>query len=288
MKIVGNSKVGMKTNLIPFFFIFAILGIVVMIVLYDGKSMISRFAQMISRNVEGFASPVVDTPQCPPGGYTFFTDRRGESFCCKGRINPYTHVCEANDDSGLCAFRPNTLDPRNRNRMLPLCSSMIVNNHSEQQASCPGSLPNYASIGKCCLNDPDLDGFDCVAKDNADFKKYCKLAGPLKPGEQLCSALNMVATATCPKQIPGQSMYTTGAREVAAYGAAAGGVNVPVCFGMDSVCIPDAAISYLQSSNGLYKDKDIPTWAYSCSGWNTTNVSKDTTVQMDTSYLPNA
>jgi len=188
----------------------------------------------------------------------------------------------------LCAFRPNMPDPRNRHRMLPLCSSMIKDDHGAQQASCPGSLPNYASIGKCCLNNPDLDGFDCVTADNKDFKRYCKLQGPLAPGEQLCSALNMMASATCPTQIPQIVWYKTGNREAAAYGASAENVIVPVCMGMDKMCIPDTVIDYYQKSNGLYKDKDIPTWAYSCSGWNTANVAKDTTISMDQSYLPNA
>jgi len=289
MKIQRNSKVVMSTQWVPFLFIFAIIGIVLMIVLRDDKSLISKFVQMISRNIEGFApAPVLDNPRCPPGGYNFFTDRRGDSFCCRGAINPYTHTCEVADESALCAFRPNTPDPRNKHRSLPLCSSLIVNNHTKQQASCPASLPNYASIGKCCLNNPDLDDYDCVAADNADKTRYCKLAGPLAPGEQLCSALNMANSVVCPAQIPQIVLYKTGAAEVAAYGASAGNLSVPTCFGMNQLCIPDVAIQYYQNMNGLYKDKKIPTWAYSCSGWNTVNVKKDMTVKMDKSYVGSA
>lgn len=279
----------MSSKWIPFLFIFAIIGIVLMIVLRDDKSFVSKIAQMISKNIEGFApTPVLENPQCP-ANYKFFTDRRGDSFCCAGSINRYTHRCEAGDDQGLCAFRPNMQDPRNRHRMLPLCASLIANNHVTQQQACPVSLPNYASVGKCCLNNPDLDGADCIPSDNKD-KKYCKLAGPLAPGEQLCSAMNMAASATmsCPKEIPQVVWYKTGAAEVAAYGDKAGNVMVPTCFGMNQVCIPDVAIDYFQTHNGLYKDKSIPTWAYSCSGWSTTNVTKDMTADMDTSYLPSA
>ena len=179
-------------------------------------------------------------------------------------------------------------DPRNRHRILPLCSSLIAKNHTTQQRECPVSLPNYASVGKCCLNNPDFDGTDCIPSDNKDKKNYCKLEGPLAPGEKLCSQMNMMKSAsmTCPKEIPQVVMYKTGAAEVAAYGNRAGNLQVPTCFGMNQVCIPDAAIEYYQKNNGLYKDKSIPTWKYSCSGWTTTNVTKDMTVKMDKSYLP--
>ena len=281
----------MKYQWIPFLFVFAILGIVLAIVLRDDKSLISKFAQMISRNIEGFAAqPVLESPRCPAGGYNFFTDRRGDSFCCRGSMNPYTHTCDASDEQALCAFRPNMPDPRNRHRILPLCSSMITENHTTQQQACPESLPNYASIGKCCSGHPDLDDYDCMPSDNADKKKYCKLKGPLAPGEQLCSQMNMMTSATtsCPKEIPQLIMYKTGAAEVAAYGDKAGNLPVPTCFGMNEVCIPDSVIQYYQKNNGLYKDKDIPTWAYSCSGWSTVNVKKDLTVDMDESYLSSA
>jgi hypothetical protein len=278
----------MNYQWIPFLFVFAILGIVLAIVLRDDKSLISKFAQMISQNIEGFASqPVLESPRCPVN-FNFFNDRRGDSFCCRGAINPYTHTCEAADEQALCAFRPNMPDPRNRHRTLPLCSSTITTNHTTQQQACPASLPNYASIGKCCLNNPDLDDYDCMPSDNMDKQKYCKLKGPLAPGEQLCSQINMMksATSSCPAQIPQVIMYKTGAAEVAAYGDKAGNLSIPTCFGMNEVCIPDNVIEYYQKNNGLYRDKNIPKWAYSCSGWSTVNVKKDMTINMDESYLP--
>jgi len=276
----------MISKWIPLLFIFAILALVLAIVLREDKSLITKFAQMISRNIEGFAPmPVLENPRCPDTSYTFFTDRLGDSFCCRGNVNAFTHTCSAGDDNGMCAFRPGMPDPRNRHRILPLCSSLITDNHLQQQASCPGSLPNYASIGKCCLSNPDLDDYDCMPSDNKDFKRYCKIKGPLLPGEQLCSNVNMMETVQCPSQIPDMITYKTGKREADAYGAAASGVNVPVCLGMDNICIPDSAITNLQSSVGLYKDKNIATWAYSCSAWDTVNVKKDTTVKMDKTYI---
>jgi hypothetical protein len=324
--------------------------------------------------VEGFSAPPVhEYPQCPPGGYKFFNDAQGGSFCCKGTINPYTHQCEAkvgeghmetpykaylNQDSGggdiacyfdgrsvdfcknacdndpncksynnihrggrqegcchkyisspispfpgggvdlyvkqekkfvsdnsLCAFEPNSKDPRDPSKILPLCSSVIEDKHNKNQAACPGSLPNYATIGKCCKHNPDMDGFECIASDNADTNLYCKINGPLKPGERLCAEVGMLDDAVCPTQIPQKISYTTGSKEAAAYGADAAGVSVPVCFGMNDVCIPDAAISYYQKENGLYKDKNVSNWSYSCSGWSNVNVNKDQATKMDNKYL---
>jgi hypothetical protein len=188
-------------------------------------------------------------------------------------------------DNSLCAFEPNTPDPRNHKKILPLCASIIVDNHQKNQAACPGTLPNYASIGKCCAHNPDTDGFDCSPADNADTNLYCKIAGPLKPGERLCADVGMMDKAICPPQIPEKVSYITGDKEGRAYGKAAAGVSVPVCFGMNDVCIPDSAISYYQKTNGLYKGKNIPTWSYSCSGWTNKHVNLDQATKMDTNYL---
>jgi len=187
-------------------------------------------------------------------------------------------------DNSLCAFEPNHADPRDPKKTLPLCSTLIENTHAKNQAACPGNLPNYAMIGKCCQHNPDMDGFDCIASDNADTNKYCKIKGPLKPGERLCAEVDMLDSAVCPTQIPQKISYMTGSKEATAYGANAAGVSVPVCFGMNDVCIPDSAISYFQKENGLYKDKNISNWSYSCSGWSNVNVNKDQATKMNTSY----
>jgi hypothetical protein len=171
------------------------------------------------------------------------------------------------------------------NRKLPLCSDMIQKSHSQSQAQCPRSLSNYASIGKCCLTQADLDGYDCRGPDNADKKRYCRLVGPLAPGEQLCSNLNMgeQAAGSCPSGFA-QMTYPLGDREVKKYGSAASGINMPVCFGMDKTCIPDQVIQQLQS-RGIYTDKKVDTWAYSCKGWKTANVDRDLTKKLDTVYM---
>jgi hypothetical protein len=175
--------------------------------------------------------------------------------------------------------------PVQRGEILPLCGSLIKNTHKQNQSMCPPTLPNYAMIGKCCQHNPDGNGFDCIQSDNADTNKYCKVVGPLKPGEHLCAEMTMLNKAECPKQIPNKTTYTTGQKEAAVYGADTAGLAVPVCFGMNDVCIPDSAISYYQNANGLYKGKDIQNWSYSCSGWENQNVKLKDTSKMDRSYL---
>ncbi len=74
------------------------------------------FAGMLAVH-EGFASSML---RCPTPEYTFFNDSAGASFCCRGRVNPYTHQCGAVAEDDLCAFVTNTSDPRNPKRMLRL------------------------------------------------------------------------------------------------------------------------------------------------------------------------
>jgi len=232
---------------------------------------------------EGFAAPILNTPKCPDN-FTFFNDKRGDSFCCAGQIDPYSHKCEASGDNQLCAMKPNVQDPRKTSpRTLPLCSAMIRETHTRKEASCPGTLPNFASIGKCCKTQADLDGYDCRKHDNEDKKRYCKLAPPLLPGEQLCNNLNMAETAQCPSGFAKIS-YQLGDREVQKYGTAAAGVQMPVCFGMDKTCIPDNIVKDLQS-RGLYNDKNSDLWEYSCKGWKTAHVDRDLTKTMDKTYI---
>lgn len=235
--------------------------------------------------IEGFAAAILDTPKCPDR-YTFFNDKRGDSFCCAGQVDPYSHTCKGNGRNDLCAMKPNMKDTRRNAKhhdTLPMCSDMISKTHNKNQAACPGSLPNYASIGKCCMARPDLDGYDCRKQDNADKKRYCKISPPLLPGEQLCSNLQMAAAASCPTGFA-KMTYQLGDREVEKYGKAASGVQMPICFGMDKTCIPDTIVKDLQSK-GVYKDKSIDTWAYSCTGWDTVNVKRDLTKKMDNAYM---
>lgn len=257
-----------------------LLVVVLFIVLRNESSPIAKFTQWISTQVEGFAAPIGDTPKCPLGA-KFFNDKRGESFCCTGTVNPYTHVCDSKQSLGLCAFLPNTVDPRTGTGVLPLCSALIAQGTAAAQTQfCPGRLPNYASVGKCCKHDSDLDGVDCTSLDS-DPKNYCITGGlPLKAGERSCDSLRMAETATCPSSLQKIS-YTLGDKEKKKYANATG--PIPICFGIDGSCIPDSVITTLQS-NGVYAGKNLNTWSYACSNWTKRNVDRDLTGASDTSY----
>jgi hypothetical protein len=259
-----------------------LLVIVLFIVLRNESSPIAKFTQWISTHIEGFAAPIGDTPKCPLGA-KFFNDKRGESFCCTGTVNPYTHVCDSKQSLGLCAFLPGTVDPRTGTGVLPLCSALIAQGTATAQTQfCPGRFPNYASVGKCCKHDSDLDGVNCTSLDS-DPTNYCITAGnPLKAGERSCDSLRMEETATCPSSLK-KTSYALGDKEKKQYGNPTVGLQIPICFGIDGSCIPDSVITTLQSK-GVYTGKNLNTWSYACSNWTKRNVDRDLTGPSDTSY----
>lgn len=268
----------------PILLALLVLVVVLYIVLRPDSSSITSATKWLSSHIEGFAVALGDTPKCP-NGFKFFNDKKGESFCCGGSVNPYTHACEATEPSKLCAFKPEMKDPRNPAVELPLCSSMIARTtQTAAKEKCPGKFPNYASIGKCCFTDSDLDGYDCTSIDRSDPNRYCVTAGhPLKAGEKQCGALQMEENAFCPaplRKIP----YTLGESEERKYGPAAQGVTIPVCFGMESSCIPNNVVTTVQS-NGVYADKNVNNWKYACSQWEKVHLRRDLTGRMDESYI---
>lgn len=260
-----------------------VLGVVLYIVLRPDSSSLTTATKWLSSQIEGFAVALGDTPKCP-NGFKFFNDKKGESFCCGGKVNPYTHTCEATGAAQLCAFKPEMKDPRKPSSELPLCSSMIAKTTATAaKEKCPAQFMNYASIGKCCLTDSDLDGYDCTSLDRNDPTRYCVTEGrPLKAGEKRCNALQMDERTECPKSLQKMS-YTLGAREVQKYGPAAKGVTIPFCFGMESSCIPNNVVKSVQAQ-GVYADKKVDNWKYACSQWEKVNVRRDLTGTMDGSY----
>jgi len=363
-------------HVLPIVFgILLVIGVLLFVILRDHPS------------IEGFA--ILNTPKCPEN-FTFFNDRRGDSFCCQGEVDRYSHTCKARGEKQMCSMKPDMIDPRmnvsgspwgdvsygtgsvsrennipildvpgnfagefisndiekakkiceskpeckalamgdtyagekfgetlislisespgpvtasyqlrnprsiskvsirpndNSQRTLPLCSNLVHETNVQNQAQCPRNLSNFASIGKCCLTQADFDGYDCRKVDNADKKRYCKLSGPLAPGEQLCGNVSIQekVEGTCPTGMT-QITYPLGDREVKKYGAAASGVQMPICFGMDKTCIPDVVIQDLQSK-GVFKDKRVDTWSYSCSGWKSVHVDRNLSKNMDTQYV---
>lgn len=269
---------------IPILVAFVIVFLVIYIVTRPGNSFIAQATGWISNAVEGFATASsLSTPRCPTG-YKFFNDSVGESFCCNGTVNPYTHTCtNGTGPNPVCSFKPGV--KKTSGGTYPLCSALIAQTAETMQTeACPVSLANYASVGKCCKHATDLDGINCMSID-APKTNYCKLKGPLAPGEQLCSNVKLGEMASCPTGLTPVA-YTLGSpysqREVAAYGEAAKGVTVPVCFSMEHSCIPNNIVGELQKS-GIYagKNKD---WLYNCDGYTKRYINRDFATQLDTSY----
>lgn len=274
----------MKKSMIhvPFLLAATILLVVIYIVSRADTSPIAKFTQWYSNMIEGFAAPIGDIPKCPTG-YRFFNDKRGDSFCCNGTVNPFSHTCEAKGAQDLCSFESDSKDPRNPERKLPACTQMITKTLKDSQESfCPESLKHYGSIGKCCFTDTDLDGRDCTREDNADTKRYCVINNP-KPGEQSCSALKLDNATSCPAGLAKMS-YTLGKQEQAKYGPKAA-MTIPICFGMEQTCIPNNVIADVQKQ-GVFSDKtNLDGWKYSCSGYERVHVQRDMTAKMDTTYV---
>ena len=244
-------------------------------------SMIRRAVKQSARK-EGFATPLVSTPQCPIG-YKFFNDKVGDSYCCKGDVDPYKHVCMATGAGSLCAFKVGAKDPLNKALNLELCTTRIKRQHSASQSVlCPPSLPHYATVGRCCKAGTDADSKNCMPADNSDVKHYCVTTGVLKKGEQRCDTLQSFEKSSCPKGLQKMSR-TLGTSEFKTYGKAAQGMTMPMCFGVDSFCYPDFAIRAAQAK-GVFTNKNPKTWKYGCSAWETVNIKRDTTLAVDSSY----
>lgn len=250
----------------------------------NDSSPLSKAIAWFSDKLEGFVSVTPSTAIKCPSGYKFFNDKSGASFCCAGKVNPYTHTCEAPAPGGLCAFQPNVQDPRGVGLpVVPLCSTTSEKMDETAAANfCPSGLPNYASKGKCCASATGVDGEDCSPLDLARKDGYCVINSP-KPGEQSCTAMKMLEMGSCPSGTT-RASYTLGNKERSRYGPSADGLQIPICFSMEGVCIPDEVIQKVQAS-GIYKDKNVDNWKYSCSGYKKIFVSKQIPSTMDMTYV---
>lgn len=255
-----------------------ILGIALVLI------MIRRAVKQSARK-EGFATPLVSTPQCPIG-YKFFNDTLGDSYCCKGDVDPYKHVCMANGTDSLCAFKAGTKDPANSARKLEQCSTLIQGKHSaSQSALCPPSLPHYATVGRCCMAGTDIESKNCTTADNSDLKHYCVTTGALNKGEQSCEELQLFEKSSCPVGLNKISLVRPDDDVQKIYGPAAQGMTLPVCLGIGGDgCYPDLAIRAGQKK-GLFTNKNPKNWRYGCSAWETVNIKRDTTLVVDSSHF---
>lgn len=262
--------------------------VVILVFLFGGLIVMTLLGAFKNRS-EGFegsntAKYVSTLPKCPPG-YTFFNGPKGDSFCCRGEVNTYTHTCLAHqipEDNNMCSFTK-AEDPLNSTRKLPLCSALVEKTAAAGSSeNCPASLPNYVSDGmgseKCCKTASE-NPYDCVDADLADENRHCIVAGPNKD-KNPCDKARLLESAECPKDAGFvKFQYPLGTRE----GPAAAGLVMPVCSRVNETCIPDSAIAYMKTK-GVFKDKDIAKWNWSCSTWEKVYKNLDGTVKPDMKY----
>lgn len=222
-----------------------------------------------------------------PVGFTPFHSPAGDSLCCKGSINPYTHQCSSSALDALCSMTPKVKDPRNPKRTLPLCSTLMKTTLDiASLQSCPSSLPNYAlesdDAAKCCKNPVVIkgQGFGCSTEDLRDKTNYCIVKGPIQTGEQRCDALAAFDDAACPKDSSNRELfqkvsYQLGEREADYYKIPdLKNVSIPVCFRLNESCIPTSALTYAQT-RGAYGEYSPATWEYACENWEKRNIKRE-------------
>lgn len=263
------------------------------VVIRQQASPLTVATQWIGDMLEGFQSAPMTSPRCP-SGYTFFTDATGESLCCKGTINPFTHTCRptpAAGDSygGLCAFRPDVPSPSNPSQSLPLCAGVIqAVTQANGAAVCPPSLPVYASGGdqrqSCCKTATNLDGTDCTSTDLTS-NNFCRVNPTSTVSGRDCAQMRLFETSgECPAGLQ-KGLYTIGSTEKKVYPNASG--VVPACFGMQRSCFPDSVVASLQQQGTFTSQPADPKqWAFSCSGYQKFFVDKDmSSPQVQMGYL---
>lgn len=233
--------------------------IVLLLFLYTFIIMFRRYTR------EGFADKIVATPKCPAGA-RFFNDKKGDSFCCRGGLNPFTHTCSGTGENDICAHKGGVPDPRNPGRILVECAALIEREHRQDQSTfCPKALPHYGSVGKCCMSGTDMDNADCIAYDNKDPKRYCKIRGPFASGEQLCSDVILAETTKCP----------TGLEQILFTPAGQNARRLPACFSVQRNCVPTNVIQQAKT-DGIGGLKDVPAnWEYSCDQYEKVYVRRD-------------
>ncbi len=253
-------------NYLPFIVAFVVLCVVILIIRMP-ESPIAKVTQWFSNRVEGFAMPVFTSPRCPPG-YKFFTDKTGESYCCKGSVNPYSHAC-----SGvLCSLRPDATDPSTKKPM-PFCGDVMKQLWDTAESQCPKTYPNYALNGKCCASGSVQDGAMCSAEDTKD-NAFCTLDDYSRTGEKLCSTERLKENVKCPQGM--KSIVTPlSASDIQKYPAARGKSMIR-CMDSFSSCFADESIKNLQAA-GVFTDQgdSLKLHEASCSKWDTTNVQRN-------------
>jgi hypothetical protein len=113
-----------------------------------------------------------------------------------------------------------------------------------------------------------MDNKDCIAFDNKDKSRYCKIRGPTDPGEKLCSDIILYETTTCPTGL--ETITFTPAGQVGKNAR-----RLPACFSIQRNCVPDNVIAQAKK-DGIGNLKDAPeNWEFSCSQYDKVYVRRD-------------
>lgn len=170
---------------IPVIIAFLIICLILYLINLKDKSPISTFFQWISQKIEGFGTQFSDAPRCP-GGFRFFNDQKGDSMCCKGTVDPQTHMCSGKKELDICAFVPGVTDPRNPKKgKITLCSDLLSRMQADAEREfCPRSHPHHASNGKCCANPSDPVTGDCTPGDLQRQEGYCLTTAERKESDR--------------------------------------------------------------------------------------------------------
>jgi hypothetical protein len=158
---------------------------------------------------EGF----ITNSQCP-AGFTFFSDLKGSSFCCKGTVKD--RQCTATGKNTFCGLAPNLIDPHTS---LPLstCSKMMNEiAASTSEKYCAKEMPNYIAPGRtehggCSVAPAAGDGsqFPVGPDKNSWATPYCLISGKKNFFELAddnrtnnkfnCETLKLKESIKCPK-----------------------------------------------------------------------------------------
>jgi hypothetical protein len=253
----------------PFVVALAVLCVLIFII-RARESPIAMMTQWVSSRVEGFAMPVFTSPRCPPG-YSFFTDKTGESYCCKGSVNPYSHACSG----AMCAMKPGAVDPRTK-KPLPYCGDIMKQMWSAAESQCPKAFPHYALNNKCCASGAVQDGAMC-SPENVNDGAFCALNDSVT-GEKLCSTERLKENVKCPAGL--KAVVTPLSSDETKKYPAGRGKSVIRCMDSFSSCFADESIKQLQGS-GVFTDQvdSVKLNNAACSKWDRRNVKNDKTVE---------
>lgn len=227
-----------------------------------------------------------------PAGFTFFNDKRGDSFCCKGPVT--NKQCTASGKYTMCGLAPNLPDPRS-GKPLPTCVQLMKDTDPSSKFCAsnmpnyiaPGNSPNSKKYGGCSAGRAEGDGsvFPRQPGSNDPMRPLCVISGAsgiidrmkddTKFQSPSCETLKLQETAKCPANMTtkyDKQMYVYCMQNNYKYDPKN---NVPPFCWSDEVValLPDKTTGKMM---GLEKAK---TNCMSCSYYKKRFIDKDTTAK---------